>query len=670
MATAWDDDASWILSTDQPLFACAPPYLGNGRLGLRLGALLLGTDREAPPLAGAGGERTRLGLPQYDHSWPLQAFAAHARDGFLHCLPSWAQLRLSVAGHEFRPGHAVTSSRDPLTTSLDLRTGEAALDGTWMVTGGAVRVRIRVLVPRSCPHGGLWTLELDGIPRDGELAFGLDGRHLSADLDQSYRRAGDDLLGGLRTRGRGRAIAVGLRWRAEGCAVRDVEAAGAHATVRLAATGGSLRLTVMHSCHGGTEDGGEAEVLADLDRLESGLADGSLRRGNAALWRALWDRALDPSGLPLPAADRRFILAQQFHLLASYDGSAHPVSPLGLSGNQWRGCHMWDADLWHGRALAILWPDLARQLLDARLAMLPAARARARRTGHAGARFAWMSDEVGEERAPAGPYREELHVNAWAMLLVRDLWRSSGDSAVLRAGWPLLRDVADFWCSRCERDADGSWHLRRVLGPDESVHEDPSRPQLVDDNVATNLAVREALGAALDAARLLGERAGPAWGEVAARLHVPACGRDGVLPEYAGYDGHPIKQADLILAFFPLSLRLPAPAVAANVAYYHERMQCGPLMSEQIEAAVLLRHGIGDREAVLRDLVRAYRRCVHGAFEVPYEVACNSNSAMLTACGGLISALACGWWAYREPGDDAALIPRIACGRSAAAAAG
>jgi hypothetical protein len=164
MPLAWNANESWILSTEQPTFACAPPYVGNGRIGLRLGALILGTDVEAPPLPGAGPEHCLLAVPRFDHSWPLQSFAAHARDGFLHCLPSWAQLKLRIGAHEFRPGRAITGSRCPLTTSLDLRTGEAALTGDWMVGGDAVAVRIRLLVPRSCPHGAFWELELDGLP--------------------------------------------------------------------------------------------------------------------------------------------------------------------------------------------------------------------------------------------------------------------------------------------------------------------------------------------------------------------------------------------------------------------------------------------------------------------------------------------------------------------------
>jgi hypothetical protein len=522
-------------------------------------------------------------------------------------------------------------------------------------------MRIRLLVPRSCAHGAFWELELDNLPAAAELEFGLDGDHLTADFDQSYQRSGNDVSARLRTRRRARDLALGLRWSGSGATVTGVECTAGHARVRMVSIGKKLRLTVLYACHGGTEAGGAAEVAADLAFLESGLADGSLRRDNERQWRALWAQGLDVTALPLSATDRKFLLAQQYYLLSSYDGSANPIPPIGLSGNQWLGAQLWDADLWHGRALAVFWPQFARGILRARLAMLPAARERAQELGLRGARFGWMSDEDGDEQSPVGPYREELHVNAWAMLLAWDLWRTTGDRTVLEDAWPLLHDVADFWCSRSQRDADGSWHLRQLLGPDESVHENPSNPQLCDDNLATNVAVRTALRAATDAAGILGRPSPPLWGEVAEKLFLQQPGASGVIPEYTGYNGHPIKQADVILAFFPLDHHLPPEQVQASLDYYHERTLCGPLMTEQIEAAIRLRLGLEAKEAVLEDFLRAYRRCVHGAFEVPYEVACNSNSVMLTACGGLLQALACGWWDYRQPGDDAILIPRLGC---------
>jgi hypothetical protein len=152
-------------------------------------------------------------VPRFDHSWPLQSFAVHAHDGFLHALPSWAQLGLRIGAHEFRPGKAITGSREPLTTTLDLRTGEATLSGHWMIDGHPASVRIRMLIPRNVPFGAFWELELDELPAQAEMTFGLDGDHLANDLDQRYAitAAESTCTAHVRARARARDLHLGLR---------------------------------------------------------------------------------------------------------------------------------------------------------------------------------------------------------------------------------------------------------------------------------------------------------------------------------------------------------------------------------------------------------------------------------------------------------------------------
>ncbi len=149
------------------------------------------------------------------------------------------------------------------------------------------------------------------------------------------------------------------------------------------------------------------------------------------------------------------------------------------------------------------------------------------------------------------------------------------------------------------------------------------------------------------------------WTEVAEGLAVLPPGKDKLIPEYRGYTGHPIKQADLVLAFWPLQTDYPEDVLLANLDYYRERIVWGPLMSEQVDACIRLRHGFGEREEVLRDFLSRYRRYVRGAFEVPYECIDNSNGLMLTACGGLIQALVHGWF-YAGAGKSAS-VPRLLC---------
>ena len=90
-------------------------------------------------------------------------------------------------------------------------------------------------------------------------------------------------------------------------------------------------------------------------------------------------------------------------------------------------------------------------------------------------------------------------------------------------------------------------------------------------------------------------------------------------------------------------------------------------MTDQIDAAIRLRPGREDRAATLAWLLGRYRLFCRGAFHVPNECLENSNSLMLTGCGGLIAAITHGWWNYRGPEDDPKRIPRLEVGEATAA---
>jgi hypothetical protein len=594
---------------------------------LRLGALILGTDLSAPHLVSASAGDSQTGTPRFDHSFPLQTYAAHARDGFQYCLPSWANLDLRIGDRRFQPEGMQTSSTRPLTTWLDLRTGEAGLDGVWHCGHDKIAVKIRLLIPRSHAHGAFWELELDNLNHPAQITFGLAGQHLAETLNQSYRIQDNVILGTAQTERRGRTLGLGLGWQIEGAAAVTTSDEKYAPSVRVSSEGTSLKLRVFYAVRGGTESWTEGEVAKDLATLEYGLENGTLRAENARLWRALWTDALDVTTLPLDPRDRRFVLAQIYYLLASYDGSAHPTAPLGLSYNGWCGQLLWDTDFWHFRALNAFWPELARQSVKARLGILPGARRHAAALDLPGAWYGWICDEEGNELAPHH-YHGEIHVNAWIALAAWESSQCGKDVAWLKEVFPVISSIADATCARAERDPDGNWHLRRVVPPDESVTENPDNPGTCDDNVCTNLAFRAALRAAIAAANLLGEETPSLWQEAADGLVILQPGANGIIPEYQDYSGHEIKQADLVLAFWPLGADFSEDIARTNVDYYRGRISGGPLMSEQIDACICLRHGFGEREKVLRDLITRYRRYVRGAFEVPYECVDNTNSVM------------------------------------------
>lgn len=647
MALAWLDEDAWCLE-NRSLSGFASPYIGNGAIGTRVGVLVLGTDPDAPPWFGCGDHPQRPVIPPGDPDRPLGTFSSFVRDGFQYALPSWNHLDMTIGGVAFAPLQGVHSFR----SRLDLRTGEVTLVDDWMYAPGrSARVAIRMLIPRTHTHGSLWELEVSGTADEIIAGFGLDATHLGSDLPMQYRAEGCMVIGTARTKRRARQVAQGILWHTDG-EPRPGHVHGPEARIRVARTG-SLHLTVFHAVYGGLEypAGAEERVRTDLSSLaESWPTD--LRQRNEAIWRDLWASALSCDDLD--PADARLVLAQQYYLLASLDECEYPMGALGVSGNNWQGNVLWDADRWIGSAVLGLWPRLARRFPACRAKLLPAARQFAREHGYAGAWFPWMHDEEGNNTTPA-PYLPELHNNVWIAHTAWELWLETRDPAMLHEqAWPLLRDIARFFASRCEQDADGTWHLRRVIGPDEALHE--VYHCTCDDNVLVNVAVRWLMKTACSAANLVGQPADPTWQTLAEHLTVLPPRADGVIPEHASYIDQGIKQADTILAFYPLDWPAPANVIRTTIDYYRDKILAyGPLMTVQVEATILMR--LGDRVEGLARLFRRYREYVRGPFLVPFECRNNDTAVMLTGIGGLLQALMAGWYGWRAGGERR--LPRI-----------
>src|SRR5262249_47254464 len=127
-------------------------------------------------------------------------------------------------------------------------------------------------------------------------------------------------------------------------------------------------------------------------------------------------------------------------------------------------------------------------------------------------------------------------------------WQATGDDAfLLEAGAEIVLETARFWATRATREADGHYHIRGVIGPDE-YHDD------IDDNAYTNGMARWNLCRGLDLPPLLAER-WPArwaalqsalqldenelsqWEDVAPRLVSGIDHRTGLIEQFAGYFG-------------------------------------------------------------------------------------------------------------------------------------
>lgn len=653
---SWNDTARWCIDTTEADLANLVPYFtGNGRIGVRVGPLVLDWDGEAKGLLvedshdywGRLNSRLLITLTRFAYDGGEQLI-----------LPAWNQLQLEIGGVCYRE----ENGRHRFRNRLDMRNGEVSLEDRWeYAEGRTVTIRCRLVVPRSRPCGSWFELELDGLHEAASLKFGLNAAQVVGDYSKlSFSRQNNRLSGSYVGRRQGREFVQGLSWESSGWSELGDRLDLENAWISLAATGPKARLVVAHSVQG-SSDGPEPErrVMHDLRALDSfGGRDRTAEESNE-LWREIWAH-----GLAFEHKNEnweRLVLANQFHLLANLDESErYALGPLGVTRPGWHGSQMWDADFWVFRGVLPLWPRLARSIVGFRKATLGAAETNAKKQGFQGAFFPWLCTDEGLDMASA-TYRKEIHNNVWIGLAAWEAAQILEDADFLReTSWPILSGVADFFVSRAARDPDGSWHIRGVLPPDESVAEARWSPDgTCDDNVLTNVGVRTILRKAIEAARLVDRHAPPAWGEVAENLVVLPAGPDGVIPEYDGYSGHKIKQADTILAFYPLQHESSREALSKTLAYYHDRTdRGGPLMTVQIEALLTMR--LGDRERGLEHLFKEYSRYVRGPHCIPYETPSNANSIMLTGIGGMLQALIFGW--YGADLDSLEALPRIGDG--------
>jgi kojibiose phosphorylase len=256
--------------------------------------------------------------------------------------------------------------------------------------------------------------------------------------------------------------------------------------------------------------------------------------------------------------------------------------------------------------------------------------------------YAWESADTGEEVTPTVLTRpdgtsirvltgeQEHHVSADVAYAVWQYWQASGDDRFFTdAGAEILLETARFWASRGQVEADGRYHIRKVIGPDQ-YHES------VDDDAFTNGMAQWNLERGAEAARILGER-WPARGrELSGRLGLEAAEvagfadlaakmasrfdpRTGLYEQFEGYFGladvdldtyagraaamdvllgqervratRIVKQADVVLLMYLLWDRFPPGVREANFRYYEPRTDHGSSLSPPIHALVAARLG-------------------------------------------------------------------------------
>jgi trehalose/maltose hydrolase-like predicted phosphorylase len=376
----------------------------------------------------------------------------------------------------------------------------------------------------------------------------------------------------------------------------------------------------------------EAERLTVFAKLEG--TDRLLQR-HLAEWEKLWKSDIVIDGDMESQKAVRFSL---YHLYSfAREGTAYSLSPMGLSGLGYNGHVFWDTELWMYPPLLALHPEIAKSILEYRYQRLGAAKQNAFSHGYQGAMFPWESSDEGSEDTPVwaltGPFQH--HITGCVGWAFWKYYQVTKDKIWLRErGYPVLKEVGDFWASRVERKGPGSYEINNVIGANEWQEN-------IDNNAFTNGMAITALRYATQAAKELGVAPNPDWEHVAQNIPILKF-PDGVTKENATYDGVMIKQADVNLLAFPLDIVNDKTQIGKDLDYYEPRMSPeGPAMGNSVLALLYAR--MGNTSKAMEWFAKSYKPNQVFPFGVLAETAGGTNPYFATGAGGFLQAVIFGF---------------------------
>lgn len=377
----------------------------------------------------------------------------------------------------------------------------------------------------------------------------------------------------------------------------------------------------------------EAERLTIYAKLEGAKR---LIDFHEKAWEKIWQSDIIIDG---DAQAQQDVHSMMYHLYSFVrEGTSFSPSPMGLSGLGYNGHVFWDTELWMYPAVLVLHPEMAKSMVEYRFKRLEAAKRNAFSKGFKGAMFPWESAETGVEETPvwalSGPF--EHHITACVGIAAWNYYCVTQDKQwLLEKGWPILKETADFWASRVERNGPGKYEIKNVVAADEWAEN-------VDNNAFTNAAAITNLNYATMAAQVLGIQPDADWKNVAANIPVLKMA-GGVTREHAMYNGEGIKQADVNLLSYPLKYYTDAAQISRDLAYYETRIPDAgtPAMTQAI--FTLLYSRLGNREKAGHWFKEAYMPNLNPPFRVIAETKGGTNPYFATGAGGILQSVLMGF---------------------------
>lgn len=354
-----------------------------------------------------------------------------------------------------------------------------------------------------------------------------------------------------------------------------------------------------------------------------------------AAWDELWKSDIVIEG---DDESQRDVHSAMYHLYSFVrEGTAYSLSPMGLSGLGYNGHVFWDAELWMFPAMVVLHPEMAKSMVEYRYQRLQQAKHNAFAHGFKGAMYPWESAASGNEETPvwalSGPF--EHHITADVAIAAWNYFTVTQDTAWLgEKGFPVIKECADFWASRVEKNGPGKYDIKNVVAADEWAEN-------VDNNAFTNAAAKANLRYAVMAANILHQPIDPQWIDV--EKNIPILKLDnGVTKEHAAYHGEKIKQADVNLLAYPLKEITDQQQIKKDLEYYGSRIGEGsPAMTHAIFAVLYAR--LNDPDKAFQAFQQAHIPNKKNPFGVLSESAGGTNPYFATGAGGFLQSILFGF---------------------------
>ncbi len=666
----------WVLrnTTYRPLDFTQQPFVGNGYLGLRIPAIGQGYQ---------GGNLGESGFPLfnprytsalvvgvYENAIRPNKFQKNGPSDYISSLPTWSEMDFTIDGHTLNSS-VPTSQIGDYRQSVNMRAAIVTTSFRWTpVPGKAIDVTYEVLANRTHMHLG--EIRVTFKPHfSGQLTLtGLlngQGAERIRATSRKVDTATDISTVALQTPGRNTVVVEKqLLLAAPGLSIADRSALTPAQPSATAGEQWTLKVSADQTYHvikyvgisTSNDPGAPDSVAAATLRQASHAGWPALFTAHRLAWQRLWQHNITtPRENKLQAS-----VNGAFYLLYSSirAGLAWSIPPAGLSSDNYAGEIFWDADTWMYPTLLAFHPELAKSVVDFRYDTRHAAEANASHAGFKGGSWAWDDGPTGAcgGLAPCAHYED--HLQSDIALAQWQYFEATGDRQWLaQRGYPVIKDVADFWASRVTREADGKYHILKVTGPDEFTAG-------VNDESATNAGAIVALRIAVDAARAVGQSPDPQWANIAANIFV-AVDPDGTHPEYVGYKNETAKQADTVLMTYPFQyVTDPAIAAADLRRYMAVTDPGGPAMTSSVEAiiAAQVRHpGSLDfklmQESYLPFVRGAYDQFLETRYLVPSARQGPPTFTFATGAGGFLQIFPYGFAGLRWNPSELTLAPTL-----------